>query len=73
MTKLPTNWKLKKLSGSLGAEITGVTLTGASEEDIARIKQLLVEHMVLFFSAQSPSVDEQIQFGQLAERRTNLE
>ena len=63
MTKLPTNWKLKKLSGSLGAEITGVTLTGASEEDIARIKQLLVEHMVLFFPAQSPSVEDHIEFG----------
>ena len=63
MTTHPDHWKLKKLSGSLGAQITGVTLADASESDLEHIKRLLVEHMVLFFPNQSPSVEEHIEFG----------
>jgi taurine dioxygenase len=69
MTTLPDKWRLKQLSGSLGAEITGLKLTDANEAEIECIKQLLVEHMVLFFPEQSPSVDAHIalgrQFGRL--------
>jgi taurine dioxygenase len=63
MTTLPAHWQLKQLSGSLGAEISGPKLAQASEAEIALIKQLLLEHLVLFFPAQSPSVQEQIAFG----------
>ena len=61
--KAPVNWKIKKLSGALGAEITGVSLAKASDTDIDSIKSLLVEHMVLFFPGQSPSVDEHVALG----------
>jgi taurine dioxygenase len=64
MTSMPVSWKLKQLSGTLGAEIRGVKLADVSEADIQTIKQLLLENMVLFFPDQSPSVKEHIEFGQ---------
>ena len=60
---VPVNWKIKKLSGALGAEITGVSLANASNSDIDSVKSLLVEHMVLFFPGQSPSVEEHVALG----------
>jgi taurine dioxygenase len=63
MTEIPAHWELKKLSGSLGAEITGIRLADASDADIALIRQLLVDNMVLFFPGQSPTVEEHTQFG----------
>ena len=61
--KIPKNWNINKLSGALGAEITGMSLTKVSDIDIDCIKSLLVEHMVLFFPDQSPSVEEHVVFG----------
>ncbi|MEP4485211.1 MAG: TauD/TfdA family dioxygenase [Halioglobus sp.] len=63
MNATSTPWELRKLSGSLGAEITGLKLVDANESEIEQIKKLLVEHMVLFFPAQSPSVEEHVEFG----------
>ena len=60
---IPEDWNIKKLSGPLGAEITGLSLANISGADIESIKHLLVEHMVLFFPDQSPSVDEHIRLG----------
>jgi taurine dioxygenase len=60
---VPTDWQVKQLSGSLGASITGPDISRASKEDIATIKALLVEHMVLFFPGQSPTKDAHIEFG----------
>lgn len=33
-----TDWNIKQLSGSLGAEITGVNLSSPSDADVDRIK-----------------------------------
>ncbi len=63
MTEVPAHWELRKLSGRLGAEITGPGLANTTAADIALIKQLLLDHMVLFFPAQSPTVEEHIDFG----------
>lgn len=63
MNELPANWKLRKLSGSLGAEITGLQLAATSAEERDIIGALLVEHMVLFFPEQAPSVEQHIAFG----------
>ena len=63
MTEIPENWQLKKLAGSLGAEIRGIELAQANAADIELIKQLLVENMVLFFPDQSPTVEEHTAFG----------
>jgi taurine dioxygenase len=62
-TVLPANWALKKLAGNLGAEITGIKLQSASASELGLIKNLLLEHMVLFFPAQSPAVEELVEFG----------
>jgi taurine dioxygenase len=57
------NWQVTRLSAALGAEITGPELAGASDDDIAEIKRLLGEHMVLFFPDQNLAVEDHIAFG----------
>lgn len=60
----PETWEVKRLSGSLGAEITGLKLSQTSTADINAIKQLLLEHQVLFFPKQSPTVEEHVAFSE---------
>jgi len=47
---MATDWQVKRLAGALGAEVSGTDLTTTSGSDIERIKALLLEHKVLFFS-----------------------
>lgn len=54
---------VRRLSGSLGAEVRGIVLAGATADDAARIHELLLEHMVLFFPEQHLTADEHIAFG----------
>ena len=54
-----------RLSGSLGAEIRGISLGEAGPADADAIRSLLIEHMVLFFPDQNLSPDEHIAFGRL--------
>ena len=49
---------VRRLSGSLGAEVRGLSLTSAGSGEADRIKGLLLEHLVLFFPDQSLSPDE---------------
>ena len=56
---------IRRLSGSLGAEIRGLSLVSAGPEEAERIESLLMEHQVLFFPDQHLSPDEHIAFGQL--------
>lgn len=64
MTSRPTaDLAIQRLSGSLGAEIRGIHLGSATAEDAARIHELLLEHMVLFFPDQHLSPDEHLAFG----------
>ena len=60
---MPTD--VTRLSGSLGAEIRGIALAGATADDAARIDDLLLEHMVLFFPDQYLTPDEHVTFGRL--------
>ena len=60
---LNSNWKVKKLSTSIGAEVTGLKLSELNDQEIKDIENLLVENMVLFFPGQSPSIDEHVAFG----------
>ncbi|HSG88252.1 MAG TPA: TauD/TfdA family dioxygenase, partial [Pseudomonadales bacterium] len=66
---VPAQWQVRRLSGALGAEVTGVQLAGAEGATIDAIKALLLEHQVLFFPGQSPSVEAHValgaQFGEL--------
>ena len=65
MTNAPARPDLdvRRLSGSLGAEVRGVALAEVTEHDAAHLHQLLMEHMVLFFPDQHLSPDEHITFG----------
>ena len=56
---------VRRLSGSLGAEVRGVALDRATADDAATIRSLLLEHMVLFFPDQHLDADEHIAFGRL--------
>jgi len=59
------NWDVKRLSGSLGAEIHGLCLVEAGPSEAAEIRRLLTEHLVLFFPGQGLTPDEHIAFGRL--------
>ena len=52
------DWEVTRLAGAIGAEIRGVALASADAEQVAEIKRLLLEHMVVFFPDQQISVDE---------------
>ena len=54
-----------RLSGSLGAEIHGISLAKAGPADARVIEDLLLEHQVLFFPDQFLTPDEHIAFGEL--------
>ncbi|CAB4593778.1 MAG: taurine dioxygenase [Actinobacteria bacterium] len=56
---------VRRLSGSLGAEVRGVALGRATADDAATIRSLLLEHMVLFFPDQHLDADEHLAFGRL--------
>ncbi len=61
--QIGNQWNVKRLAGALGAEVTGIKLAQVDEGDIAEIKRLLVEHMVLFFPGQHMSQEEHVAFG----------
>ncbi|MDE0943289.1 MAG: TauD/TfdA family dioxygenase [Alphaproteobacteria bacterium] len=56
-------WDVRRLAGALGAEVRGIKLAEADAGDIAEIKRLMNEHMVLFFPEQYLSQDEHVAFG----------
>jgi taurine dioxygenase len=56
---------VKRLSGSLGAEVRGISLAAANAADADEIRSLLTEHLVLFFPDQHLGPDEHIAFGRL--------
>ena len=58
-----SDWQVNRLAPALGAEIRGVDLAAPSAEDIAEIKSLLLEHLVVFFPEQVISVDEHVELG----------
>ncbi len=53
------------LSGSLGAELRGLALRDLAADDVETIRELLTEHLVLFFPDQHLDPDEHIAFGRL--------
>ncbi|MBX2867381.1 MAG: TauD/TfdA family dioxygenase [Acidiferrobacterales bacterium] len=54
---------VNRLAGSLGAELTGFKLNDLSDENMGRVKELLLKHQVLFFPEQFLSIDEHVDFG----------
>lgn len=56
---------IRRLSGSLGAEVRGIELARARPDDAKTIESLLMEHQVLFFPEQFLTPDQHIAFGRL--------
>jgi taurine dioxygenase len=55
--------EVRRLSGAIGAEISGVDLTdGASDDLIAELRTLWLEHLVLFFRGQTLPPKEFLDF-----------
>ncbi len=57
------NLQAVRLSGSLGAEVRGIALGKVGPAEADEIRDLLTEHLVLFFPDQHPTVDEHVAFG----------
>ena len=55
--------EVQRLSGSLGAEVRGLSLKQAGSDEARRVESLLLEHLVLFFPDQHLSVEEHVSFG----------
>jgi len=52
-----------RLAVALGAEVRGLSLVKATTDDIATIKLLFLEHLVLFFPEQFLNIDAHVAFG----------
>jgi taurine dioxygenase len=52
-----------RLSGSLGAEVRGIPLGEVGSPEAKAIGELLMEHLVLFFPEQHPTLEEHVAFG----------
>ena len=57
------DWEVSGVAAALGAEVRGVDLGRASGDEIEAIRELLLEHLVLFFPEQHLSVDDHVAFG----------
>lgn len=58
-----SNLQVTRVSGHLGAEIAGVSLSDPlNDEIIAEIRQALLDHLVIFFRDQELTPDQQIAF-----------
>lgn len=56
--------KIRKLAGALGAELSGVDLSGdLSDATIAEIREAFVTHQVIFFRDQALTPEQQLAFG----------
>ena len=58
-------FRVTRLSGSLGAEVRGIDLGSSGPEEADRLSSLLAENLVLFFPDQDLSPEEHIGFGRL--------
>lgn len=60
MTNVNVNADVRSVAGKIGAEITGVTLSGELDEPtVQHVRQTLLRHKVVFFRDQHELTDEQ--------------
>jgi taurine dioxygenase len=57
--------EVSRLSGSLGAEIRGISLAAVGPDEAETLLALMTEHLALFFPDQHLTPDEHIAFGRL--------
>lgn len=60
-----TQLDIAPVSGSLGAEIRGINLRSAGQQEAELVLELITKHLVLFFPDQHLTPDEHIAFGRL--------
>jgi alpha-ketoglutarate-dependent sulfate ester dioxygenase len=60
-----TQLQVRRLTGRIGAELSGVDLANLEDVDVAGIRQALLAHRVVFFRNQSIGASEQIAFASL--------
>lgn len=56
------NVQIKRVSGSLGAEVQGLDVSRMSDADVEQVKQAWREHKVLFFRDQKLQPREFLEF-----------
>ena len=61
--RIPDDWRIERLAGALGAEVRGPDLSALDDGEFAAVRQLLLDHLVLFFPGQHLSVDDHVEFG----------
>jgi taurine dioxygenase len=54
---------VRPITPEIGAEVTGINMKNATQEDIDQLHILLSKHSVLFLPNQAPSLTEHINFG----------
>ena len=59
----PEGFHVRRLAGALGAEVRGVDLSRLDAEGARAVERVLLDHHVLFFPEQSPTVEEHVAFG----------
>ena len=57
------NWEVNRIAASLGAEIHNTDLACIGGDEVQVIKELLLEHKVLFFPGQTISLDQHVELG----------
>lgn len=57
--------EVTRLSAALGAEVRGLDLNRSTPDDVATIREQLVEHLVLFFPGQRLTLDGHVGFGRM--------
>src|SRR5690348_6626306 len=64
MSKVLGRFEVRPVSGALGAEVVGVPFGRMTEADHTAVRELLLEHLVLFFpDAEGLEPEAHIEFG----------
>ena len=63
MTNSESGWEVRPLSPALGAEVIGPKINNLNDDQVKKLKELLLEHLVIFMPGQSPSPALHVEFG----------
>ena len=55
MTNSESGWEVRPLSPALGAEVIGPKINNLNDDQVKKLKELLLEHLVIFMPDQCPS------------------
>ena len=63
MTNSESGWEVRPLSPALGAELIGPKIKNLNDDQVKKLQELLLEHLVIFMPGQSPSPALHVEFG----------